>query len=199
MKKVMLPFLFFMISVFTTENVQAQSIDLGVGGGLTLVQSPASYTDRYGFSSEYHIGIKGRLNFPLLPITPYGYIDYHFFRGTASGITTVGLLPPPTDLSTKQDLLSFGVGAELPLIPGPISPYLGLDFEYNSFGDLKYGPFTVSGNSRSGIGIGAGVLFKLLPFVNIDASLKYQMLNLFGKSDGEDTIGIINLNLALFF
>ncbi len=204
MKKIMLLFLFFIISVFTSEKVQAQSIDLGIGGGLTLVESPSSYIDRYGFSSEYHIGIKGKLNFPLLPITPYGYIDYHFFRGTAN--ETI-ILPGPgvpsfKDLDTKQDLLSVGIGVELPLVHGPISPYLGLDFEYNHFGDLKFGPLNLSGNSRSGIGVGAGVMFKLLPFVNIDTGLKYQMLNLFGKSDVEDaigTIGIINLNLALFF
>jgi opacity protein-like surface antigen len=197
MKKIMLLFLFISISAFTF--VHAQSIDLGIGGGLTLVQSPAAYTDYYGFSSEYHIGIKGRLNFPLLPITPYGFIDYHFFRGTASGIVTIPENPPIENADTKQNLLSIGVGAELSLVPGPISPYLGLDFEYNNFGDLTYGSYTSAGNSRSGIGIGAGVLFKLLPMVNVDASLKYQMLNLFGKTDGEDTIGIINLNLALFF
>lgn len=189
MKKVML--LFITISVFTAVNVQAQSINLGIGGGLTLVQAPAFYTDQLNFSSEYHVGIKGKLNIPLFPITPIGFIDYHFLRGTAS--TEAG------DVDTKQNVFSIGLGGELPLIPGPISPYLGLDFEFNNFGDLTIGSTTSSGMSRSGIGVGAGIMFKLLPVINIDASLKYQMLNLIGKKDTEDTIGIINFNVALFF
>lgn len=156
-----------------------------------MVQSPSAYTDQANFSSEYHVGIKGKFNIPLFPITPIGFLDYHFLRGTQTSNSL--------SVDTKENILSIGVGGELSLLPGPLSPYLGLDFEYNSLGDLTVGSNTVSGVSRTGIGVGAGVMIKLLPVINLDVSLKYQMLNLFGKENGEETIGIINLNAAIFF
>ncbi len=189
MKKSFVLFLFIAISVFTFQSTQAQGIDIGLGGGLSLVQSPAEYTDVAGFSTEYHIGIKGKLNLPAFPITPIGFVEYHFLNGSMS--TAAG------NVDTKQDILSIGVGGELSLIPGPLSPYLGLDFEFNNFGDFE--PSGTGSASRTGLGIGAGLMFELLPIINIDLSLKYQMMNLWGKSDGEETIGIINLNAAVFF
>ena len=191
MKKIMVLIFIVTISLFVSQNVSAQTINLGIGGGLSIVQSPDRYKNTFGFSSEYHVGIKGKLNFPLIPITPIGIIEYHFFRGTAS--TETG------SVDTKQNVLTLGVGGELSLVPGPISPYIGLDLEYNNLGDLEVGGQKVSGISRTGLGIGAGVMVKILPFVNVDVGLKYQMLNLIGKENGEDTIGIVNLNAALFF
>jgi len=192
MKKTFAPVLFIMISFFIIGNVQAQSIDLGFGGGLSVVQSPAYYTDVAGFSSEYHIGIKGKLNLPLIPFTPIGFIEYHFFRGSQN--------TPLINGDTKQNILSLGVGGEWSMSPGPLNPYLGLDLEFNHLSDLETaGSSTAAGVSRMGLGFGIGVMFKLIPLFNLDVSVKYQMLNLIGKKSGEETIGIINLNGALFF
>jgi len=189
MKKSFVLFLFIAVSFLVHQDAQAQSLKIGIGGGLSSVQSPSYYTDAAGFSSEYHIGIKAKLSVPVIPITPIGFIEYHFFRGK----TAVG------DADTKQNILSIGVGGELSLLPGPLSPYLGLDIEFNSLGDFETtGAPTASGVSRMGLGIGAGVMLTLLP-IDFDVSLKYQMLNLFGKESGEETIGIINLNAAIFF
>jgi opacity protein-like surface antigen len=192
MKKMTVLIFIAAISLFVSQNASAQTINLGIGGGLSIIQSPTDYKDAMGFSTEYHVGIKGKLNFPLFPITPIGIIEYHFLRGTAS--------TPAGSLDTKQNILTLGLGGELSLVPGPISPYVGLDLEYNNLGDLEVGGTKISsGVSRTGLGIGAGVMVNILPVVNVDVSLKYQMLNLFGKEGGEDTIGIVNLNAALFF
>lgn len=192
MKRSFVLFLSAVISLFVFQTSDAQSINIGIGGGLTNVQTPSYYTDSLGFSSEFHIGIKGKLNFPLVPITPIAFVEYHFLSGSQS--TSAG------SADTKQNILSIGIGGEYSLLPGPISPYLGVDFEFNSFGDREItGSPTAPGVSRSGLGLGAGVMIELLPVISLDASLKYQMLNLFGKIDNEDTIGIINLNVAVFF
>ncbi len=188
MKKSIILFLVGAISFFSLQEARAQGIKIGVGGGLSAVQSPAYYTDAAGFSSEYHIGLKGKVSIPIFPITPIGFVEYHFFRGQT-----------PAGADTKQNILSVGVGGEMELLPGPLSPYVGLDLEYNSLGDLETtGSPAASGVSRMGLGIGAGVMLTLLP-IDFDVSLKYQMLNLFGKESGEETIGIINLNAAIFF
>lgn len=188
MKNLFVLFLFAAFSLLCLQETNAQSIRLGIGGGLSSVQSPSEYTDALGFSSEYHVGVKGKLSIPLFPITPIGFVEYHFFNGQT-----------PDGVDTKQNILSIGVGGEMELLPGPLSPYVGLDLEFNSLGDLEItGAPTVAGVSRMGLGVGAGVMLTLLP-IDFDVSLKYQMLNLFGKEDGEDTIGIINLNAAVFF
>ncbi len=188
MKKSIILFLFAAFCIFSPQETSAQGLKIGVGGGLSSVQSPAYYTDAAGFSSEYHVGLKGKLSIPLFPIIPVGFIEYHFFRGQTPG-----------GADTKQNILSIGVGGEMELLPGPLSPYLGLDLEYNNFGDFETsGSPSASGVSRMGLGIGAGVMLTLLP-IDFDVSLKYQMLNLFGKDSGEETIGIINLNAAIFF
>ncbi len=188
MKKLFVLFLFAAFSILSLQETDAQGIKLGIGGGLSAVQSPSYYTDAAGFSSEYHLGVKGKLSIPLFPITPIGFIEYHFFRGQT-----------PAGADTKQNILSIGVGGEMELLPGPLSPYLGLDLEFNNFGDFETtGSTTQSGVSRMGLGIGAGAMLTLLP-IDFDVSLKYQMLNLFGKESGEETIGIINLNVAIFF
>ncbi len=188
MKNLFVLFLFAAFSLCSLQETSAQSIRLGIGGGLSSVQSPTYYTDAAGFSSEYHLGVKGKLSIPFFPITPIGFVEYHFFNGQT-----------PAGADTKQNILSIGVGGEMVLLPGPLSPYLGLDLEFNNLGDFEItGAPTASGVSRMGLGIGAGVMLTLLP-IDFDVSLKYQMLNLFGKDDGEETIGIINLNAAVFF
>lgn len=186
MKKLSIPFILFIFLFSSFHTTLAQGLDFGIGGGLSMVQSPDSYKDAAGFSTEWHIGIKGKLNVPAFPITPIGFVQYHFLTGSTG-----------TE-DTKQNIFSIGVGGEFTLLPGPLSPYLGLDFEFNSFGDFTPSTYgNSSGVSRTGIGIGAGVMLNLI--LNIDVNLKYQMMNLFGKNDGEDTVGILNLNAAIFF
>ncbi len=191
MKKSSLLFLSVVISIFILQNNYAQGLKIGIGGGFSFVQIPSYYTDVKGFSSEYHIGIKGKLDIPVIPFTPVGFVEYHFLRGTQT--------IPVVSADTKQNILSLGVGGEFSMAPGPLSPYLTVELEYNNFGDLETnGLQTISGFSRMGIGFGAGVDLSLI-VIDVDVSLRYQMLNLIGKDSGEATIGIINLNAAVFF
>lgn len=191
MKKLAVLLLLIMISFPSFQSTRAQGLKLGIGGGLSMVQSPDSYTDGAGFSTEYHIGLRARLSLPAVPITPIGFVEYHFLTGSMN--------VQDVSVDTKQNILSIGVGGEFTLVPGPFSPYLGLDLEFNSFGDFEPSGYGIgSGKSRMGIGIGAGVMFNLI-VIDIDVNLKYQMMNLIGKEDNEDTIGILNLNAAVFF
>lgn len=176
----------------------SQSLKLGFGGGLTIIQSPDGFTnsipDGAGFDSEYHIGLKVKIDLPIIPITPYGFIQYHFLRG--EGSTPLGTV------ETNQNIFSLGAGGELELVPGPINPFLLLDLSYNNFGDFEAsgGSLSISsgGNSRVGLGIGAGVAFTLLP-IDLELSAKYNFFNLVGKEDGEETISAFVINASVFF
>ena len=64
---------------------------------------------------------------------------------------------------------------------------------------------TISGSTlqgsatRTGIAIGIGVIVTILPIVDLDGSIKYHLLNLIGKSSGEQNIDAFSLNIAIIF
>ena len=179
--------------LLTLSSAYSQSLKLGLSGGLTNVTAPDSYTEDiskggFGFSSEIHYGVKAKLSLPLIPLTFAGYIINHSLNSDESGA------------EYSLNVLAIGVGAEWALIPGPVSPYLGVDVLSNSFGDLELnGNTAFDGDSRVGAAVGAGIDFKLLPKFDIDASVKYNMFNLIGQDDNEDTISSLNLNVTILF
>ena len=92
-------------------------------------------------------------------------------------------------------------------MPGPISPYLGFDIFYSKIGDTKLTSSgggmsyeqTIEGVNRTGIGLGAGLQIGIIPLIDIDVSAKYNINNLIGKEDGEETFSTINLSASVFF
>lgn len=180
----------------------AQGLDLGLGGGVTQILGPEGLTNSVeengaGYSTEFNFGLKGKFTLPLLPLKPNVFFLYHIING--SGDVTGGTV------ENSQNIMTIGAGVEysfLP-VPGPVSPYLGLDVFYTGFGEFesKTPAATIKGESstRYGLGIGAGAEITAAPKVDIDVNVKYNMLNLLGKDDGEETISAINLNVFIFF
>jgi opacity protein-like surface antigen len=165
------------------------------------VQGPDAFTNDItsggaGFSSGYHIGAKLKLSIPLFPITPVGSIVYTKFSGEQS-------FPLVGNIKTSESIWTIGAGAEYKLIPGPLSPYLAADLEYNNFGDLSFEggnlPISITGSgsrSRFGIAIGIGAELSIL-VIGLDASIKYHFMNLIGKESGEETVSVISYNLTV--
>jgi len=203
-KKLFTLFAAFLISV---SFVSAQGISLGATAGLTTIMGPDALTNDIsdggaGFSSAPHFGVKGRLSLPLIPISITGQVLYTKF--SADGNLLINNVS--TNYETEQSLLIFGVGAEYDLVPGPISPYLGLDIFYSKWGDFTTttavggmnNESSVSGNNRTGIGIGGGIQVGIIPLIDIDVAAKYNINNLIGKEDGEDTFSTLNLSATVF-
>ena len=188
--------------VLGTLNTFSQSISIGVGGGLTQVTGAKEYITEvmYGgkdFVSEYNFGAMGKIDIPLIPITPRVFALYHKFTGN-------GLISAAR-VKYSQSILSLGVGASYSFIPIPTGtdPYIALDVMYNSYGDFtttKNGNETkVPKDSRTGIGVGIGAEITILPIVNLDVSASYRVFNLIGKEDGEKTLSAINLDVFVMF
>ncbi|HVO72823.1 MAG TPA: outer membrane beta-barrel protein [Ignavibacteriaceae bacterium] len=196
-------FSFFIILFIASFSAVSFPQTFGIGGGLSTVQAPDAYTKDIiggglGLSSGYHIGAKLKLSIPLFPLTPVGSIIYSHFSGDQS--TPIG------DIKTSQSIWTIGAGAEYQIIPGPLSPYLAADLEYNNFGDLSFEggnlpvTFTGSGSrSRLGIAIGIGAELTILPVIGLDAGIKYHFLNWFGKESGEETVSVMSYNLSIIF
>ncbi len=188
----------------------AQGISIGATGGLTLVQGPDGLTKDVeeggaGFSSEPHFGVKGRFSLPLVPIAITGQILYSKFTGDGEGKDD--LTGQLVSAETSMSLLIFGVGAEYSFVPGPVSPYLAFDLFYSKFGEQEIQQtmgnlnetITSEGLNRSGIGLGAGLKIGIVPLIDVDISAKYNINNLLGKEDGEETVSTINLSASVFF
>ncbi|MGE5805504.1 MAG: outer membrane beta-barrel protein [Ignavibacteria bacterium] len=190
-------FIFLSIIVLGTNSFPQT---FGIGGGLSIVTGPDTYTKSYnsggvGYSDGYHFGAKLKIDFPLLPITPVGFVTYSRYSGDE--LTTNGTI------RTSQSIWSIGAGGEYELFLAPsISPYIAADLSYNNFGDFKsenpvneigiIGQSLIGGSKVGGaIGIGAEVIY------HFDLSIKYQFLNWIGKEPGEETVSVMNFNLTL--
>lgn len=195
--------------MISASALSAQGISIAPTAGLTIVTGPEEFTNDiseggYGFSSAPHFGVKGRFSLPLIPLAITGQVLYTSFSGDGEGIITGGVTVP---IETESSLLIFGVGAEYNFVPGPISPYLGFDLFYANLGDTKVTSTasnfsyeqTVDGESRTGIGIGGGLQIGIIPLIDVDVAAKYNINNLIGKEDGEETFSTINLSASVSF
>jgi hypothetical protein len=200
---------FFILSISTT--VQAQLVRIGIGGGLTNVTGPDHLTKEVsengkGYSTEYNFGLVGKIGLPLIPLTPRAFVTYHKFGGEGSQIPVVSKGNSlSTNVEFSQSILSLGAGVQYGFIPVPVGvdPYLSLDIIFNNFGDLTTTTdgveATVGGTSRTGLQFGAGAEVSILPTINLDVFAGYNLFNIIGKDEGEETISVINLDIYLMF
>jgi Outer membrane protein beta-barrel domain len=199
-KNIGLVFLLYFFLLFSF-NINAQSIRLGLGGGLTSITSPSYYTDNisngaYGFKGNYHLSLIAKLNLPLLPITPAFFIDYHYLNSSGQFDSV--------EVSYSQRIFSIGVEGEWDFLPLPIvKPYLLVNVALNNFGELKATTsneiFGQSSFTRYGAGVGLGTVLSVIPSMDLDLSAKYNFMNLVGKKSGEGAINSFTLNLVILF
>jgi len=151
-------------------------------------------------SSSARYGVVAHLSLPILPIN---FVGYYFYAplNTSNDLGTSG------NYEYSSSLSNIGLGIELPLIPGPIKPYLAADYLITRFGESTFTATPAAGSpsvtnspskSRSGIAFGTGLRFTLFPVIDIDATVKYNMNNLFGKDSGEDTINSTTVMATIF-
>lgn len=202
--------IFFAAMLSSTTNAQLFSI--GVGGGLTNVLGSEDYTNKIseeglGFSTEWNMGIIAKLGLPLIPITPRAFILYHTLNSSEDIIEPLGKgsIINSSGIEYSQSILSVGLGIQYGFIPVPagIDPYLALDLMYNGFGEFKQTTFgneeTFDGESRFGLGLGVGAEITIIPVLNIDLLVSYQMMNLVGKEEGEPSLSTLTLDAFLLF
>ena len=210
MKKSGLPIAFVILFTLFSGLAVAQSFSIGVGGGLSQVVSPDTYTKNVGegglgYSTEWNLGLTAKLGLPLLPIKPRAIFMYQSLSGSG-GASLLGKSLAENTVEYSQSIVTAGVGVQYNFVPVPVGPdpYIFLDVLYNNFGKLKIDPepfvgYQSESASRSGLAIGLGTAVPLIPVLNLDLQVAYQMLNLVGKESGEKTIGIVTLDLFLMF
>lgn len=165
------------LPTYAQVPVSPVSLDLGLGGGVTV---PAG-TLADAVDAGWHAGAKARLGGAI----PIGLV--------ASG--TYNRLPNKVgDVSNVQWML--GVGAEMSIPSIIVHPYVAGEVLVNV---LTTTADNAPSRTREGLGLNAGVQLSVPMFGDFDVSLKYQMLNLIGKEDGEDSISQVAANVMLMF
>jgi hypothetical protein len=192
-----------LISLLLISSAAFGQLNLGLGGGFSNIKAPAYYTKSipeggFGFTNEYHLGVKAKVSLPVIPLKPFGFFNYYSLKGSGNMLGA--------EVNTSQTILSYGLGIEYAIVPGPISPYFSIEAGYNNLGKIKFeSPLTstdIRSNSsalnRVGVGVGFGAEINLLVFT-LDSSIKYQFLNVSGKEPGEETISCLNVNFSILF
>lgn len=207
MKKITIILFSVFFILFINLNVHAQLIKVGVGGGLTQVLSSDAFTNEVssgglGYSSEYNLGVIAKIDIPILPITPRGFILFHNLNGSGnySKITN----EQAKEVKYSQSITSIGIGVQLSIIPIPVGvdPYLSLDITFNNFKDFNGTPpngFLTFNGSRGGLQLGIGAEVTIIPMINLDIIAGYNWFNLTGKVEGEETLSSVNLDLFFMF
>ena len=200
-------------AVMLSSIANAQLFSFGIGGGLTNVMGSDDYTNEtsnngLGYSTEWNGGVIVKLGLPFVPITPRAFILYHSLNGSG-GTPPVPLAKGTSvnslEMTTSQSILSVGLGVQYGFIPVPvgIDPYLAIDLLYNKFGEFKHtiagNEETFDGESRFGLGLGVGAEISLIPVLNLDILVSYQMMNLVDKKEGESSLSVLTLDAFLLF
>jgi len=151
------------------------SVQLGLGGGVSLPTGDISDTSNTG----YHIGGKLRISGPL----PFNIVAGGMYNSLPQKVG---------DKSDNQVILGAGIEVGIPAVA--VHPYVGADILYVHFNNEGTG---TSSFDRGGLGLGAGVEFVIPAFGSFDTSVKYQFLNLMGKKDPEGTMSQIVGTVAI--
>jgi len=213
MKRTLTSLLIVFSLVLATSTSYAQLFRIGVGGGLTQITGPNSFTDDVsslglGYSSEYNLGVMAKLGLPIIPITPRGFILYHKLNGSGEppiNFLTKGNTLTDGTIKYSQSILQLGLGAQVDFIPVPVgfSPYFSFDLTYNSFGDLTVEGTdnypTETGFSRFGLQAGLGTEVTIIPVINLDITANYGWFNLIGKDTGEETVTAFTVDAFIMF
>jgi opacity protein-like surface antigen len=141
----------------------------------------------YGLSSGVHYGIMSKV--ALGPLNARLSVSYCSLEGT-------GQADPNQSSSTvdvKNSLFTFSIGTELgfgvPLVP--VRPYIGIDLLFSTISGsavfqntdgISNNQISIQSSTRTGLGLAVGSEFKLGTSFSLDASLRYNLINLFGKS-----------------
>ncbi|RKY91333.1 MAG: hypothetical protein DRQ01_07855 [Ignavibacteriae bacterium] len=201
-----------MFAVMLSSTANAQLFSFGIGGGLTNVLGSEDYTNKIseeglGYSTEWNGGVIVKLGLPLVPITPRAFILYHSLNSSEDIVDPLGkgTAINSGNVEFSQSILSVGVGVQYGFIPIPagVDPYLAIDLLYNKFGEFKQtiagNEQTFDGESRFGLGLGVGAEISLIPVLNLDVLVSYQMMNLVGKEEGESSLSTLTLDAFLLF
>ncbi len=188
--------IFITIILFVFINPAQSQIRIVIGpfAGLTLPaidysgQTSDFYKGTgYGLKSGIHYGIMSKV--ALGPLNARLSVSYCTLENTGQADPNTG----NSTVDVKNNIFTLSLGTEfgfgVPLVP--VRPFIGIDVLFSTISGsasflntpgISSNQISIQSGSRTGLGISAGAEFKLGKSFSLDASLRYNLINLFGKN-----------------
>lgn len=192
----MLVFLVFSGSLYGQDQLVGMpvKVSFGIGAGPSTPTGALSNRDDAGWNAGANIRLEGWIPFRITGLVQYNRLPNISVAPVAilrSNNTLPDIHPGESDLAWL-----FGAGLEYPIDLPIIRPYLGVDGFVTSLSSTAGNSTSIT---REGIDFGVGVQIPFAIFGNVNVSVKYQIFNLAGKEQNEDTYAQVMANIALTF
>lgn len=192
MKKIIVLFTLVICSVL---NISYSQISIKLGPQLGLTSPTVDYSGdvkdfyagtKYGLRSGLHYGVMGKVQ--LGPLNGRLSVSYASLDNSGNA----NPLQPNSTLEVKNNIFMFTLGTEFGFgIPfSPVKPYAGIDllfstisgtYNFNGTSEVTSGERSIKSATRTGLGLAIGSEVAFGSFT-LDLSLRYNLINLFGKS-----------------
>jgi opacity protein-like surface antigen len=215
---------YYFIALFTlisSSVLFSQNIKFGIGGGYAYIDNDTYYTrdvessyfpNQLGLRNCYVINSKIKYEPTESPIIFTGEL---LFLSATNEVDYLGYYsslqssPAKMHLEASQDIYSFGIGIEAPIINSIVTPYFALGILANYFGKTKVertpeldfifdrielDEFLISDKLRVGLNVGIGVDYQFLEILSFDICAKYNFMNMIFKKEISKTENEENFN-----
>jgi len=182
--------------IFSFVNAAYTQISIKLGPELGLTSPTVDYSGdakdfyagtKYGIRSGLHYGIMGKVQ--LGPLNGRLSISYASLDNSGNANPE----QPNSTLEIKNNVFMFTLGTEFGFgIPfSPVKPYAGIDILFSSISgtynfqgtsEVASGEKSIKSASRTGLGFSIGSEVAFGKSFTLDLSLRYNLINLFGKS-----------------
>ena len=195
MKKISILIALLSFAIFLQPKTSHAQLNISLGPSIGLTTSVADFG---GNPSDYYAGtkygLKPSINFGAMGKLGLGPLSFNLsiLYSPMSNSGVADPTKPNSNADISMHLLTIGVGSDfgfgVPL--SPVRPYIGFDLLFSSIGgsvtfrgidNVSSSTIDMSSATRTGLGFAAGVQIKLMS-IKLDASLRYNFINLFSKS-----------------
>ena len=214
-------FFIALFTCFSSTIIFSQNIRIGLGVGYAYIDNDTYYTrdvQSSYFSNQLGIRncfvINGKIKYAPIE-SPIIFTGELLFLSAANEVDYLGYYsslqssPAKMHLEASQDIYSFGIGIEAPIIKSIVMPYFTLGILANYFGKTKVertpesdlifdrielDDLLISDKLRVGLNVGIGVDYQFLETLSFDISAKYNFMNMIFKKDISKTENEENFN-----
>ena len=182
--------------IISFVNVSYSQISIKLGPELGLTSPTVDYSGdakdfyagtKYGLRSGLHYGVMGKVQ--LGPLNGRLSISYASLDNSGNANPE----QPGSTLEIKNNVFMFTLGTEFGFgIPfSPVKPYAGIDvlfstisgtYNFQGTSEVSSGEKSIQSASRTGLGFSIGSEVAFGKSFTLDISLRYNLINLFGKS-----------------
>ncbi len=192
--------LWFFVCLLLTGSVYGQDemigapvkVALGIGAGPSTPTGSLGDRDDAGWNAAAKVRLEG-----LIPLQIVGMVQYNRLPNRSQSVAPAVVGPIAPASSGEYDVAwLYGAGLEFPISLPVIRPYIGVDGFVSS---LSSTAANASSITREGVDAGIGAQIPFAVFGNVNVEFKYQIFNVAGKEQNEDTYSQVMANISLSF